>query len=205
MDPPRLVEPQPAATMAPTEMASASRGRVRAIGQRYQEPFSLLDAAMISTRPIDFTAMAAPADIHRTVRTRLGDQGQRYTHGRQALVDALVRARGPVTLPALLQAKKSLPQSSAYRNLLLMEQAGVVRRLVHTTGHAHYELAEDLTSHHHHLVCENCGTIRDVDFGSRLEESLDRALKGVTTEAGFRPSHHSIDIYGECGDCSEGG
>lgn len=142
-------------------------------------------------------------ELHRTVRERLSDQGQRYTNGRQELVESLLAAEGPVTLPNLLAARKSLPQSSAYRNLLLMEQAGVVRRLVHNTGHAHYELAEDLTSHHHHLICETCGTISDVELGAQVEKALDKAFDHVTSGAGFTARHHSIDIYGRCADCAE--
>lgn len=146
--------------------------------------------------------MGTPLDLHRTVRERLSDHGQRYTNGRQELVESLVAAQGPVTLPSLLESRSSLPQSSAYRNLLVMEQAGVVRRLVHNTGHAHYELAEDLTSHHHHLVCESCGAISDIELGSRVEKSLDKAFDEVTTGAGFTARHHAIDIYGECADCT---
>jgi Fe2+ or Zn2+ uptake regulation protein len=147
---------------------------------------------------------ATDPDLHRTVRERLHQVGQRYTNGRQELVEALRDAPGPVTLPALLSSCDRVPQSSAYRNLLVMEQAGVVRRLVHSTGHASYELAEDLTHHHHHLVCEGCGTIRDVELGRRLERSLDRTLHDVAASAGFTASHHSLDVFGLCADCSSG-
>jgi Fe2+ or Zn2+ uptake regulation protein len=145
--------------------------------------------------------MGTTLELHRTVRERLAAHGQRYTNGRQELVEALLVADGPVTLPALMTAS-ALPQSSAYRNLLLMEQAGVVRRLVHSTGHAHYELAEDLTTHHHHLICEQCGTITDIELEPRLERSLDRAFGTVTATANFTASHHAIDIYGACAACS---
>ena len=145
--------------------------------------------------------MGTTIELQRAVRERLSANGQRYTNGRQELVEALLAADGPVTLPALISAS-SLPQSSAYRNLLLMEQAGVVRRLVHSTGHAHYELAEDLTSHHHHLICERCGTISDIELEPRLERSLDKAFDAVTAGAGFTPTHHAIDIYGACASCS---
>jgi Fur family transcriptional regulator, ferric uptake regulator len=146
--------------------------------------------------------MAAQVDLHRTVRERLGSYGQRYTNGRQELVEALLAAEGPMTLPALLKTHAALPQSSAYRNLLVMEQAGVVRRLVHSTGHAHYELAEDLTAHHHHLICQNCGTITDIELAPRLERALDKAFGEITGEAGFTPHRHAIDIYGECKTCA---
>lgn len=146
--------------------------------------------------------MGTALDLHRTVRERLSDHGQRYTNGRQELVESLVAAQGPVTLPNLLLARRTLPQSSAYRNLLVMEQAGVVRRLIHNTGHAHYELAEDLTTHHHHLICESCGAISDIELGNQVENALDKAFDKATSAAGFSARHHSIDIYGDCVDCS---
>lgn len=134
-------------------------------------------------------------------RERLVDRDQRYTVGRRRIVEALVEAAGPITLPALLVADPALSQSSAYRNLALMEEAGVVRRLVHGAEHAHYELAEDLTEHHHHMICEQCGLIADITLDARLESSLDRALDELASASGFSPTHHAIDIYGRCADC----
>lgn len=139
------------------------------------------------------------AEVHRMARERLVERDQRYTDGRRRIVEVLVG--GPITLPALLAADRSLSQSSAYRNLALMEEAGVVRRLVHGTEHAHYELAEDLTEHHHHLICEECGLIADITLDAALERSLDRALDSLAAASGFSPTHHAIDIYGRCADC----
>lgn len=144
----------------------------------------------------------ANAELHRMARERLTDRDQRYTTGRKVIVDALAAAGAPVTLPELLRQEPSLAQSSAYRNLALMEEAGVVRRLLHGGEHAHYELAEDLTEHHHHLICEECGLIRDITLDATLERSLDRAFEVLAGSAGFAPRHHAIDVYGRCADCA---
>lgn len=141
------------------------------------------------------------AELHRTVRDRLDENDQRYTAGRRAVVDALVAADGPITLPELIERAPTLAQSSAYRNLAVMEEVGVVRRLVHGSDHARYELAEDLTEHHHHLICEQCGTVRDVTLTAELERRLDAAFDDLARDAGFDPRHHTIDIYGLCADC----
>jgi Fur family transcriptional regulator, ferric uptake regulator len=148
------------------------------------------------------TPMGSNVELHRTVRERLSAREQRYTTGRSRIVDALVAADGPITLPELLAKQPVLAQSSAYRNLSIMEEAGIVRRLVHGAEHAHYELAEDLTEHHHHLICENCGLIRDITLNARLERSLDSAFDGVARAEGFSPRHHAIDIYGHCAACA---
>jgi Fur family transcriptional regulator, ferric uptake regulator len=147
-------------------------------------------------------SMGSNVELHRIVRERLSDREQRYTTGRRRILDALIAAGGPVTLPELLAEQPSLAQSTVYRNLSIMEEAGIVRRLVHGSEHAHYELAEDLTEHHHHLICENCGLIRDITLNARLERSLDSAFDGVARAEGFSPRHHAIDIYGKCADCA---
>lgn len=147
-------------------------------------------------------ARAGTVELHRTVVERLGRREQRYTRGRRTIVDAMSTAAGPVTLPELLAAAPALALSSTYRNLAILEEAGVVRRLVHGGEHAHYELAEDLLGHHHHLICTRCGTVRDVILDRGLERSLDAALGRVADDAGFTPERHAIDLYGECADCA---
>jgi Fe2+ or Zn2+ uptake regulation protein len=142
------------------------------------------------------------ADLERAVSERLARHDLRYTEGRRQIVTGLRRAGGPVTLPELLELQGDLAQSSAYRNLSLMEEAGVIRRLVHRGDHAHYELAEELTEHHHHLICEDCGSVRDVTLPAATERDLDRAFAGAAGAEGFVPRHHVIDVYGRCADCS---
>lgn len=141
-------------------------------------------------------------DLERSIVERLEAGDLRYTSGRRAIVDALRRAGGPVTLPELLALSPALAQSSAYRNLALMEEAGVVRRLVHGNDHARYELAEALTEHHHHLICDSCGSVRDVQFDAKLERALDKTFDEVAAAAGFTLGRHAIDVYGICADCA---
>lgn len=145
--------------------------------------------------------MRTETELHRTISDRLTRREQRFTNGRRVIVDALTSAKAPMTLPDLLAAAPSLAQSSTYRNLAVLEEAGVVRRLVHGGEHAHYELAEDLLGHHHHLICTQCGTVRDITLDRRLERSLDAAFERVADDEGFRPERHAIDIFGACADC----
>lgn len=141
-------------------------------------------------------------ELHRLVDERLRGRQQRYTPVRRRIVDALLVSQSPLTLPELLVDEPSLAQSSAYRNLAVLEEAGVVRRLVHGPDHARYELAEDLTEHHHHLICEQCGRVQDVALGPQIESSLEAALAQLGRAEGFVPRHHAIDIYGLCSTCS---
>lgn len=141
-------------------------------------------------------------DLHRAVAARLVDHEQQYTANRRAVVDVLASAAAPITLPNLLAADGSLAQSSAYRSLSVLIEAGVVRRLVHLGDHALFELAEHLTEHHHHLICESCGIVVDVTLPDGVEAAMDRTFDEVASALGFAPLHHAVDIYGTCAACT---
>ena len=139
------------------------------------------------------------AELHEIVAARLRRDGQRYTANRRALVDLL--AGGPLTIPELLLRDRGLAQSSTYRNLAVLEKAGVVHRIVTSDEYARYELAEDLTEHHHHLICSACGSVADFTVSQQLERSLTRAFDRVAGETGFRASSHRLDLVGLCARC----
>jgi Fe2+ or Zn2+ uptake regulation protein len=141
------------------------------------------------------------SDVHDTVAQRLRSADQRYTTNRRAIVEVLLETDRPLTIPELLERRRSLPQSSAYRNLSILEEVGAVRRVRTHEDFARYELAEDLTEHHHHLICSSCGAVADFTVSKQLEASLHSAMSTVARRTGFRPDHHRLDLVGTCADC----
>ena len=140
-------------------------------------------------------------DLDRITSARLRADGQRYTSNRRELVTLLAGAGQPLTIPEVLERRDDFAQSSVYRNLAVLERAGVVRRIVTTDDWARYELAEDLTEHHHPLSCSACGVVRDFTVSPRLERSIDEALAKVADVQGFRLDHHRLDLVGVCHAC----
>jgi Fur family ferric uptake transcriptional regulator len=141
------------------------------------------------------------SELDELVAARLRGAGQRVTAPRNALVDALARAKRPLTIPELQRRAPDLATSSAYRNLGVLEDVGVVHRIVTNGDHARYELAEDLTEHHHHLICSACGSVEDVPASSRLEESVARAAAEIARSTGFHTQQHRVDLVGLCTRC----
>ena len=142
-----------------------------------------------------------PAELHDTVGARLRDVGQKYTTGRRALVDLLAGAGQPLTIPEVVVGGPGrVPQSSAYRNLAVLEQAGVVHRIVTSGDFARYELAEDLTEHHHHLICSSCGSVEDFTAPPALERTLHRVMGELA--GGFIAESHRLDLIGTCATCA---
>jgi Fe2+ or Zn2+ uptake regulation protein len=140
-------------------------------------------------------------DLHEITAQRLGSEGQRYTRNRQVIVEVLGEADRPLALSEVLAERDGLAQSSVYRNLTVLQEAGVVRKVVATDEFARYELAEDLTGHHHHLLCTGCGDVQDFVLPARVERTVEKALAAVAEESSFVPVHHRLDLVGLCGRC----
>ena len=142
-------------------------------------------------------------EIHDLVDEQLRRSRQRYTLGRRQLVDVLVAADRPVTIPELMELGAEQSQSSLYRNLALLEQSGAVHRLASTDDVARYELAEKLSEHHHHhVVCSSCGQIEDVTLSPRIETSLGEAAQAARQQRGYRVDSHRFELVGTCPTCS---
>jgi Fur family ferric uptake transcriptional regulator len=141
-------------------------------------------------------------NVDQVATARLQRLGQRLTPRRQSLLSILGSARHPLTIHEILDRGSGLAMSSAYRNLTVLEQAGVVHRIITREDFARYELAEELTEHHHHLVCSSCGLVRDLPTDITLER-LMRAASARATQEGFTPVTHRLDIIGLCEGCAE--
>lgn len=144
---------------------------------------------------------AVLTELRGEAARRLAAVDQRLTSGRRVLVDVLGGADRPLTVPDIIAAATSLAQSSVYRNLTVLLEAGVVRRLLGTDELARFELAEDLADHHHHLLCSSCGSVSDVRAAPKLERALSEAARLAADEAGFEVTEHRIDLVGRCSAC----
>ena len=145
--------------------------------------------------------MTIDSGIHEQVALRLLRVDQRYTRLRRALVETLAVAGRPLTIPEVLHAEPGLTQSSAYRNITVLIDAGAARRVTGADDHGRFELAEDLSGHHHHLVCGSCGRVADVKLSPRLERALAEAAEAAAEEDNFDVTEHRFDLLGICSDC----
>ena len=147
-------------------------------------------------------ALDMAADMHSVAERRLRQVDQRYTPGRRAIIDLLLRVGHPVSIEDIASQLPDLPRSSAYRHLTDLESAGLVRRVAAGDEFTRFELAEDLTEHHHHLVCVGCGKVTDVILPPGFEQQVTRAIARLADEAGFQAHSHQLDVLGLCAGCS---
>lgn len=148
---------------------------------------------MPQAKPVD--------DLHELVEVHLRRIDQRYTAGRQAVVGLLASLGHPASIADIADHIPEIPRSSAYRHLADLQRAGVVRRIAAGDEFARFELAEDLTHHHHHLVCSACGRVIDVTPSPEFERTVTSMVDDLTAQQGFRATSHALDVIGHCADC----
>jgi len=90
-----------------------------------------------------------------------------------------------------------ISRATVYRTLPLLEESGLIRRVVFTEKHTHYERVYG-HKHHEHLICLKCGKV--IDF---YIKSLEDTLEGVARENEFKHGAHKLEITGYCKDCQE--
>lgn len=133
--------------------------------------------------------------------TRLRRVHQRYTSQRREIIGVLAKFGHPLTTQEIREHSSDLAQSSVYRNLVVLEEFRIVTKVVTNGEIGRYELAEDITGHHHHLICSQCGAVRDVVVPPTLELDIDRALSSLARREGFALEHHRLDVFGRCTEC----
>ncbi|MFL2993705.1 MAG: Fur family transcriptional regulator [Acidimicrobiales bacterium] len=142
-------------------------------------------------------------EIDQLAASQLRSIDQRYTKNRRQLISILSNETKPLTINQILEIDSGLAQSSVYRNLAVLEEAGLVVRIITNDDHAHYELAEQILDHHHHIICSPCGEILDFHLSEKIEKALESSLKEIADNFGFSIDKHRLDLLGTCGDCTD--
>lgn len=87
--------------------------------------------------------------------------------------------------------------ASVYRALAQLTESRVVSSTWVGETRVVYELARGVP--HAHLVCETCKTVCDID-----EPALQDQHAGLALAKGFRYTHSSLVVFGQCAACVPG-
>ncbi len=87
--------------------------------------------------------------------------------------------------------------TTVYSQLKSLEAQGVVEVSRSLSGEATYRKCQT-DSHHHHIICRNCGV--SVEF---TVDSFEAAANEIARERGFSMVSHTVEISGLCTDCSQ--
>ncbi len=101
---------------------------------------------------------------------------------------------------ALRERDRAIGRASIYRILDELERLHLVQKLQVGQAMARYEPIRTGKDHHHHLVCDNCGTVTPF-----TDPDLETAIKNLERRVPMRVDEHEIVLHGACQDCSDTG
>jgi Fe2+ or Zn2+ uptake regulation protein len=134
------------------------------------------------------------ADLTELLRER----GMRVTSQRLLIDRALREHGGHLSAEQLHElVEPVLPgvtQQTVYSTLALLADLGVARRVPAPGPSTRFE---GRTDDHHHMVCERCGAVEDLDARVPVAKAV-----GAARDTGFAPSSASVTVLGLCADCS---
>lgn len=131
--------------------------------------------------------------------TRLRRAGQRVTPQRLAILGALEQGHHRSADEILAEVVTHMPavtRSTVYRTLESFRDAGIVSETDLGHGVRMFEiLGED---RHHHLICQGCGAMTELD--DSVVQPLRDAIAG---QYGFVAPIDHLALFGRCADCAQ--
>lgn len=124
----------------------------------------------------------------------------KYTRQREAILENIKhRTDHPTADDVYQDVSKTFPNISlgtVYRNLSVLTDLGVIRRLSTGIGADHYD---GNMIPHNHFICQKCGRVYDIEDDldvTEIQKRASRHFKGQITGC-------SINFYGTCESCLE--
>jgi len=130
---------------------------------------------------------------------RLRDAGERVTRQRLLVADALGSITRQVTAQELYDVLRRreprIGRATVFRTLESLVAAGAARRL-ERDGHV-YGYVACRPEHHHHLACDRCGRVEEIDEGY-----IAPVAARLSADMGFEIDDARLDFYGRCARCA---
>lgn len=123
-------------------------------------------------------------------------RGRRATSSRRAVIEAMESLGQHFSAEEVSQAVRSagVGRATVYRTLRLLQDEGLLCRVLLEGGDLHYRLTE--RGHHHHITCTVCGAVRDFS-----DQEISGVMEDIARREGYSLRGHWIEIYGRCAVC----
>ena len=126
-------------------------------------------------------------------------KGLKRTTQRELILDVFLRTEEHLSNEDLYQlVKKEDPtvgQTTVYRTLKILTEAGLAREVRFGDGRTHYE-HNYKHQHHDHMICSECGKIIEF-FSAELEAIQDE----MAAKHDFEIRQHLLRMIGVCSEC----
>lgn len=111
------------------------------------------------------------------------------------ILESFADFRSAQEIHALLTAAgETVGLATVYRTLQLMAESGDLDVLRTEDGEAAYRRCS--ATHHHHLVCRDCGATVEIEG-----PAVERWAEAISAEHGYTAISHTLELFGTCANC----
>ena len=134
------------------------------------------------------------------IMQKISRAGHKVTESRRVVVELALRRTGYFSASDLYdEMKREAPtvgRATVFRTLDLLSSMHLLEKVHAGEGCHSYVICQ--SHHHHHLICNNCGTA--VDFE---DCSLSDLMQRLAQETRFLIHGHWLEVFGECEGCRQ--
>lgn len=129
----------------------------------------------------------------------LKDRGMRNTPERFAILDKVFALNVHFDVDSLYNMLEEesyhVSRATIYNTISLLEDCGLVRKHIFDKHQAKYEKVVSTSINHHHLICTECGKVKevkDLEFTGYMNAKKYNA---------FTVNYFQLYVYGVCNNC----
>ena len=132
----------------------------------------------------------------KLVKNVLKSDFKSLTKSRMLILDQIALL-APISMNKLIEnLNGNLDRATVYRNVTIFEDLGIITK-IQIGWKYKLELSEKFSSHHHHLVCQSCQKIIDLNELNEVEREINK----LSLKNGFIAKSHQLEIFGLCKNC----
>jgi Fur family ferric uptake transcriptional regulator len=138
--------------------------------------------------------------LRARLQAYMAKKGLRSTAQRRLIIETFFGGASHMSIEEVLNEVRThdrgIGYATVYRTLKLLAECGVASERRFGDGLSRYELADEASTHHDHLICISCGKI--VEFE---EPRIEVLQEEIAKRHGFAISSHKHEMYGTCPEC----
>ena len=141
--------------------------------------------------------------VKKQSRNLLSSKKVSITNPRLVVLGLLLQQERPLTIEQLLKLSKGkLAQSTLYRVINDLGSFGLITEFTTPENTIVVELNTEDVNHHHHIFCENCGRIIDIELDNELEDDIQKEVRSIEEQYSLSIHGHSLELTGLCDSCN---
>ena len=140
--------------------------------------------------------------MEKKPRDILSNNNISITNPRLLVIEELLSTKKPIAIEELqIKLKDKVAISTLYRVISDLKSINILEEITSPDNITMVELSLVDTTHHHHMFCENCGDVIDIELSEEFENKLDNEIKALEDKLHVKINDHGLELLGSCKAC----